>query len=106
MPQTLIEKTAQLFAVGLPANHEVHAGDFLTIRPAHVMTHDNSAAVIGKFRSVGAKRVFDPSQPVFALDHDIQNTTVENLAKYARIQAFANEHGIAMVFTGQRLFRH
>ncbi|MCH8804555.1 MAG: homoaconitase [Planctomycetes bacterium] len=101
MPQTLIEKTAQLFAVGLPANHEVHAGDFLTIRPAHVMTHDNSAAVIGKFRSVGAKRVFDPSQPVFALDHDIQNTTVENLAKYARIQAFANEHGIAFYPAGR-----
>src|SRR6202035_2676146 len=36
----------------------------------------------------------DPAQPVFAIDHDIQNTSPENLAKYAKIEAFAAEHGI------------
>ena len=39
-------------------------------------------------------RVADPRQPVFAIDHDIQNRTPVNLAKYARIEAFAREHGI------------
>jgi homoaconitate hydratase len=94
MPQTLIEKIAQRFAFGLPAGQTVRAGDFLSIRPAHCMTHDNTDAVIPKFKSIGAKKVHDPRQPVFALDHDIQNKLAENLAKYAKIEAFAKEHGI------------
>ncbi len=94
MPQTLVEKIAQKFAVGLPAGHEVHAGDFLSVAPLHCMTHDNTDAVIPKFKSIGAKKVHNPRQPVFALDHDIQNKSAENLGKYARIEAFAREHGI------------
>jgi homoaconitate hydratase len=92
--QTLAEKIAQKFAIGLPAGHEVHAGDFLSIRPFHCMTHDNTDAVIPKFKSIGATKVHDPHQPVFALDHDIQNQTPENLAKYAKIEAFARDHGV------------
>ena len=58
------------------------------------MTHDNTSAVMGKFKSIGATRIHDPRQPVFAIDHDIQNTTPENLGKYAKIEAFANEQGV------------
>jgi homoaconitate hydratase len=94
MSQTLVEKIAQRYAVGLPAGHEVRSGDFLSIRPAHCMTHDNTGAVIPKFNSIGAKKVHDPRQPVFCLDHDIQNKSPENLATYARIEAFAKQHGI------------
>jgi homoaconitate hydratase len=93
MGQTLLEKITQRFTVG--ASAPVRSGHVVRIRPAHVMTHDNTGAVIPKFRSIGADRVFDPSQPVFALDHDIQNESPENLAKYARIREFAQQHGIA-----------
>ena len=72
----------------------VRSGDFVSIRPRHVMTHDNTGAVIPKFKQIGATAIADPAQPVFAIDHDIQNTTPENLAKYAKIEAFAREHGI------------
>jgi homoaconitate hydratase len=58
------------------------------------MTHDNTGAVIPKFGSIGAKKVHDPRQPVFALDHDIQNKSPENLATYAKIEAFAKQHGV------------
>ncbi|MBU1984556.1 homoaconitase [bacterium] len=94
MSQTLIEKIAQRFAVGLDAGHVVRAGDYLSIRPAHVMTHDNTGAVISKFKSIGAKKMANSRQPVFALDHDVQNRTPENLAKYAKIEAFAREHSV------------
>ena len=60
MPQTLVEKIAQRFAVGLADGQTVAAGDFLSIRPAHVMTHDNTAAVIPKFESMGATTMADP----------------------------------------------
>src|SRR3954467_6277549 len=91
---TLIEKLATKHAVGLPAGQAARSGDFITIRPKHVMTHDNTGAVIPKFKQMGAKTIHDARQPVFAIDHDIQNITPENLAKYAKIAAFAKEHGI------------
>lgn len=94
MSQTLIEKIAQRFAVGLDADQEVRSGDYISIRPAYMMTHDNTGAVIPKFRSIGAKRIANPRQVVFTLDHDIQNKSEKNLQKYATIEAFAREMGV------------
>ena len=94
MSLTLVEKIAARHADGLAPGTVVRSGDFISIRPRHVMTHDNTGAVIPKFKQIGATKIADPAQPVFAIDHDIQNTSPENLAKYAKIEAFANEHGI------------
>ena len=94
MGQTIVEKIATRYAVGLKPQQIVRSGEYVTIRPKHVMTHDNTGAVIPKFRSIGADSVADPKQPVFAIDHDIQNQSEDNLAKYARIQAFADAQGI------------
>ena len=94
MGLTLVEKIAARHADGLAPGTQVHSGDFVSIRPRHVMTHDNTGAVIPKFKQIGATSIADPAQPVFAIDHDIQNTSPENLAKYAKIEAFAREHGI------------
>jgi homoaconitate hydratase len=41
-PQTTIEKVVQKYAVGLPEGKQVRAGDYVTICPEHVMTHDNT----------------------------------------------------------------
>ncbi len=97
MGLTMTEKLATRHAAGLKG--AARSGDFVTIRPRHVMTHDNTGAVIPKFREIfkaagKPPTVFDPHQPVFAIDHDIQNTTPENLGKYAKIGAFARENGI------------
>ena len=94
MGLTLVEKIAARHADELPAGAVVRAGDFVSIRPRHVMTHDNTGAVIPKFKQIGATTIADPAQPVFAIDHDIQNVTPKNLEKYAKIEAFARDHGI------------
>ena len=94
MSLTLVEKIAARHADGLATGAVVRAGDFVSIRPRHVMTHDNTGAVIPKFEQIGATAIADPGQPVFAIDHDIQNVTPKNLEKYAKIEAFAREHGI------------
>ncbi|HSW56414.1 MAG TPA: homoaconitase [Ignavibacteriaceae bacterium] len=93
MSQTLIEKIAQKFAVGLNPNHEVHAGDYLSIKPAYVMTHDNTGAVIPKFKSIGAKKLFNPRQVVVTLDHNVQDKSEKNLEKYKKIEEFAKSMG-------------
>jgi len=94
MPQNLIEKIAQRYAVDKIKEREVHSGDYLSIEPAHVMTHDNTGAVIKKFKEIGAKKVANPRQPVFTLDHNIQDTSDENRKKYEWIAEFAKQMGI------------
>jgi len=93
MGQTVIEKIAQQHLAEGP-DRDLRTGDVVSLRPRHVMTHDNTAAVMAKFRSIGATRIHDPRQPVFALDHDIQNQSETNLKKYRDIEAFAQEHGV------------
>ncbi|KAI0742780.1 homoaconitase [Daedaleopsis nitida] len=94
VPQTVIEKVVQRYAVDWPSAKAVKAGDYVMIRPQHVMTHDNTGPVISKFKSIGATRVHNPKQLVFTLDHDVQNRSSKNLSKYASIEAFARQHGI------------
>jgi homoaconitate hydratase len=94
MGQTIAEKIVQGHMTDGPRGRAVAAGDFVAVRPRHVMTHDNTAAVMGKFRAIGASRIHDTDQPVFALDHDIQNLSEANIAKYKAIEAFAGEQGI------------
>jgi homoaconitate hydratase len=48
IPQTVIEKVVQKYAVDLPEGKVVKAGDYVMIRPEHVMTHDNTGPVISK----------------------------------------------------------
>src|SRR5437899_8075996 len=94
MGLTLVEKIAARHADGLAPGAVVHGGDFISIRPRHVKTHDHNGAVNPKVKQIGATSIANPAQPVFAIDHDNQNTSPENLAKYAKIEAFAREHGI------------
>ncbi len=94
MAQNLVEKIVQNYCLDLETGREVHSGDFVTIRPAHVMTHDNTAAVMPKFLNIGVERVADPRQIVFTLDHNVQDTSEKNLAKYKKIETFAREQNI------------
>ncbi|HSG82851.1 MAG TPA: homoaconitase [Gemmatimonadota bacterium] len=93
MGQTVVEKLARRSMTEGP-KRPLRTGDVISLRPRHVMTHDNTSAVMSKFRSIGATRIHDPKQPVFALDHDIQNQSESNLKKYADIQAFAKQQGV------------
>ncbi len=93
MPQSLIEKITQKYSVGFSDNQLVHAGDYISIRPAHIMTHDNTGAVIPKFKSIGASKLANPRQVVCTLDHDIQNKDEKNLQKYKKIEEFAKSMG-------------
>eukprot|EP00659_Diplonema_papillatum_P008398 gene8398-12941_t len=102
--QNLVEKIVQLFAVdgeGQPVKDVVRSGDFVSIKPHRVMTHDNTAAVIPKFESLGATKHFDPHQAFIGLDHDVQNKSEANVAKYKKVQKFAEDNGIAFSKAGR-----
>lgn len=94
MAQNIIEKITQKYCLDLADEQKVQSGEFVTIQPAHVMTHDNTAAVMPKFKNIGAKNVANPRQIVFTLDHNVQDTSENNLAKYKNIERFASEMNI------------
>jgi homoaconitate hydratase len=94
VPQSFIEKVVQRYAVDLQPDQQVQAGDYVSIRPGQVMTHDNTGPCISKFKSIGATRIRDPSQVVFTLDHDVQNKSAKNLQKYSNIESFARQQGV------------
>jgi homoaconitate hydratase len=93
MSQTVVEKIAQAHLAEGP-KRPLRTGDFISVRPHRVMTHDNTSAVMSKFKGIGAKKIHNPQQLVFALDHDIQNKDEANQKKYRSIEAFAKEHAV------------
>jgi homoaconitate hydratase len=94
MARTFVEAVVEAHACGTPLGRPARPGDIVWLRPKKLMTHDNSSAVLARFLAMGATRVAEPSRCVIVLDHDIQNKTPSNLAKYAAIEAFAREQGI------------
>lgn len=90
----MTEKIVQKYAVGLAPGKKVQSGDYVSIRPSHCMSHDNSWPVAMKFMGLGATRVKDNRQVVMTLDHDVQNKTEKNLLKYRNIENFASKQGV------------
>ena len=95
-PRTAIEKIVGMHCVGWMRDIPPRAGDFVMIRPRRVMSHDNTSAIIDKFRLIAGRNAItsDPQQLVLVKDHDIQNHSTENHAKYAKISVFAERCGI------------
>ena len=108
----MTEKIVQRYSLDLAKDQQVRAGDFVTLSPHRCMTHgkvidretwaktgnlinvDNPWPTALKFMSIGVKKIYDPKQIVFALDHDVQNKSDSNLKKYAQIEAFAKAQGV------------
>eukprot|EP01134_Creolimax_fragrantissima_P005264 CFRG5264T1 len=92
--QNYVEKIAQTWAVGLEKGAKVRSGDFVSISPSYVMTHDNTAAVMKKFIELDVGKMNNPSQVVFTLDHNVQDKSDANVKKYASIGEFAKKHSV------------
>jgi len=72
----------------------VESGEIVTVEPRWVMSHDNSAAIIGKFRSIGVKRVWDPRRVVIILDHVVPASQASYANNHMKIRSFVKEQGI------------
>lgn len=79
------------------------AGDYVTLSPHCLMTHDNSWPVALKFMSIGASKIHDPHQVVMTLDHDVQNKSESNLKKYRQIEEFARKHEVDFYPAGRKI---
>jgi len=72
---------------------EVVPGQIVVIQPDHLLTHDNTAAIVGKIKDdlveFGVAR---PEMPVIALDHVIPAATEKHASNHATAREFAAKH--------------
>ena len=93
MGSTAVEKVARSHMADGP-DRPLRPGDTVSLRPRHVLTHDNTAAVMPMFRALGAASIHDPGQPVVVLDREIQSLAPETIERYRRIRDFCRWHAL------------
>ncbi|NHJ85954.1 MAG: 3-isopropylmalate dehydratase large subunit [Asgard group archaeon] len=90
MSQTVIQKILS----NVTGIKDPEEGSILFAEPHMILTHDNSAAIIKSFKSIGAEKVWNPDKIFIALDHAVPPPN-EDLAKnHSEIRTFVKEQGI------------
>ena len=89
MGKTFAEKV-----LGKKAGKEVVAGEIVEVTPDVAMSHDNTAAIVKTFYSIGVDKVFDPELHVIVLDHCIPAANEKFAQNHKEIREFVKKQGI------------
>ena len=77
----------------------VSAGEIVTVKPDHLLMHDNAAAIVGKIREDLAKYgVRRPEMPVIILDHVIPAADEKTATNHQKIREFVREQELPNFF--------
>ncbi len=78
---------------------EVVPGQMVTVKPEHLLTHDNTSAIVGKIASDLEKYgVIDPNLSVIVLDHVVPAADEKTAAGHKKIRDFVKKYGIKNFF--------
>ena len=78
---------------------EVVAGQIVIVKPDHLLTHDNTAAIIDKIGdALDEYGVVDPNLPAIILDHVIPAANEKTAANHQAIRAYVEKQGIKNFF--------
>ena len=94
MGQTFAEKVLGRHS----GNRQVKHGDIVEITPQVVLSHDNTAAIVGIFQRMGGKKVFNPQMHAIFLDHAAPAPTTKHAENHRIIRDFVREQGIPHFF--------
>jgi len=95
MGKTFAEKVLAKKA-GLP---EVVPGQIVTVRPEHLLTHDNTSAIVGKVtKDLETYGLVNRELPVIAIDHVVPAVDEKTAIGHAQIRAFAKAYGVRHFF--------
>ncbi|NOZ14246.1 MAG: 3-isopropylmalate dehydratase large subunit [Acidobacteria bacterium] len=94
MGKTFVEKILAKRA-GKPA---VVPGEIVVVKPDFVMSHDNSAAIYGKFKQIGSGRVFDREQVLIILDHCVPAASEKYAKNHQEVRSFVEKFNIPNFF--------
>jgi len=74
---------------------EVVPGQIVIVQPDHLLTHDNTAAIVGKIQEdLGEYGVARPEMPVIVLDHVVPAASEKTAVNHQTARRFAAEHGL------------
>ena len=95
MGMTFVEKILAKYA-GLD---DVLPGQIVTVHPDHLLTHDNTAAIIQKITPELVKYgVYSKSLPIIVLDHVIPAVSEKTATNHKVIREFVKKHKIEIFF--------
>ncbi len=95
MPQTFAEKILAKRA-GWDA---VVPGQILTVRPDHLLTHDNTSAIVGKIEEeLTEYGLSDPELSIIAIDHVVPAANEKTAVGHQKIREFVKAHGVKHFF--------
>ncbi|MBN2185267.1 MAG: 3-isopropylmalate dehydratase large subunit [Candidatus Krumholzibacteriota bacterium] len=78
---------------------EVVAGQIVMVRPEHLLTHDNTAAIVGKIKDdLKEYGVARPDMPVIVLDHVVPAADEKTATNHKTIRQFVSDYGIKNFF--------
>jgi len=80
------------------AGRMVRAGELVTVSPDFVLSHDNTAAIIGEFRKLGPKKVRCPEKIVIVLDHVVPAASERYALNHKIVREFVREQHIPRFF--------
>lgn len=79
--------------------NEVVPGQIVTVRPEHLLTHDNTAAIIGKIGGELDKYgVVNPELSIIVLDHVVPAANEKTATNHKKIREYVRKHGIKNFF--------
>jgi 3-isopropylmalate/(R)-2-methylmalate dehydratase large subunit len=91
MGMTMIEK----ILARASGSESAAVGEIVFARPFRVLTHDNSAAILGIFEKMGGKRVWDPGRVFIALDHAVPPPDAKKAQNHSMIRRFVADQNIS-----------
>jgi homoaconitate hydratase family protein len=91
MGMTFAEKILAIKA----GKNKVIPGEIVMIEPDFVLSHDNSAAIYGKFKQIGAKEVKYSDRVLIILDHCVPAATEKYATNHKEIREFVAKYGIS-----------
>lgn len=90
---------AQKLLAGKSGKPGVRPGEIVTARPDHLLTHDNTAAIISKIGGELEKYgIDDPEVPVIVIDHVVPASNEKTATNHKRIREFVAAHGLRHFF--------
>ncbi|PKO21478.1 MAG: 3-isopropylmalate dehydratase large subunit [Chloroflexi bacterium HGW-Chloroflexi-1] len=82
------------------------AGQIVDARPDIVLSHDNTAAIVRLFQSLGIARIRHPERLAVVLDHAVPAPNADHARNHAEVRQFVTEQGIAHFYDAGRGICH
>jgi homoaconitate hydratase family protein len=92
MGKTFAEKLLALKS----GRESVEAGEIVTVHPDHLLTHDNTAAIIGKIGDdLDSYGIADKEVPIIVIDHVVPAANEKTATNHKKVREFVKKFGIA-----------